>query len=734
VDPGHVALKSAARAAIVMPAVFAFADKVVQQPQSTFFAALGSFAVLVLAGFRGPRRKRLVAYLGLCAAGTVFITIGTLCSRNPWLGAAAMAVVGFIVLFSSVIGPYFAAGGFAALLTFILPVNLPAAASVIPMRLEGWALACGVGIPAAMLLWPARSRDELREAAARACEALADLVAAELEGNASGLSDRRADARTDVAGLRRKFVSTPDRPTGATGSTEALAFLVDELDWFLSIEAPQADGPSAAPALCGEENREVMAAVASTLRASAATLAGRHERPDLDRLDRAREAVANAVVRDVTQQPAEQDDLSLLSAMEPSFRMREMSFAAVEIGRNAMRVAGVAAPEPDAQRPRTTLEAIPRFAWVYASARSVVFRNSVRGATALGIAVLISQQASLQRTFWVVLGTLSVLRSNALGTGASVFSALAGTAIGLLVGVGLVLAAGTNEGVLWALLPVAVLFAAYAPQAISFAAGQAGFTVTLLIVFNLIQPTGWTVGLVRLEDVAVGFGVSLGVGALVWPRGAGALVRRSLATSFARGADYVSTAVRFLVDGADASQANLAATEAKAAADRLDDAFRQYLAERPAHPAAQLEDLGTLLAGAARVRLSASSLSMLAGGPDGASDRGEYTEVLDGEVARLRAWYLGLANALVDGRPAPSPDHQDRDARRTVLRYAHDAIGRGDEAGIRFGLGLLWVSQHLDNLRRLESHLAAPATDLAGPPADVVSARSGPAQAGSAFT
>ena len=41
--------------------------------------------------------------------------------------------------------------------------------------------------------------------------------------------------------------------------------------------------------------------------------------------------------------------------------------------------------------------------------------------------------------FWIVLGTLSVLRSNALGTGSSILSALAGTAVGIFVGAALVL-------------------------------------------------------------------------------------------------------------------------------------------------------------------------------------------------------------------------------------------------------------------------------------------------------
>ena len=83
VDPGRFSLKHAARAAIVMPAVVAFADKVIQDQQTTFLSAFGSMAILVFADFGGPPRKRLAAYLGLTVAGAVLITLGTLCSRTP---------------------------------------------------------------------------------------------------------------------------------------------------------------------------------------------------------------------------------------------------------------------------------------------------------------------------------------------------------------------------------------------------------------------------------------------------------------------------------------------------------------------------------------------------------------------------------------------------------------------------------------------------------------------------
>src|SRR5207302_10546134 len=153
------------------------ADKVIAQPQTSIFAAFGSFAILVLVEFGGPPRKRLAAYAGLALVGAAFITLGTLCSRSPLLAAGAMAVVGFGVLFSGVINGYFAAGATGAILTFVLPVTIPAPDSAIPDRLEGWGLATGAGICAALLLWPPRRRADLQRAAApapRAAAALSD--------------------------------------------------------------------------------------------------------------------------------------------------------------------------------------------------------------------------------------------------------------------------------------------------------------------------------------------------------------------------------------------------------------------------------------------------------------------------------------------------------------------------------------------------------------------------------
>src|SRR5207244_6048825 len=132
----------------------------------------------------------------------------------------------------------------------------------------------------------------------------------------------------------------------------------------------------------------------------------------------------------------------------------------------------------------------------------------------------------------------------------------------------------TPQSVLWAVLPLAVLLGSYAPRAISFAAGQAGFTVVLFVLFNLIQPTGWRVGLVRIEDVAIGFAVSLGVGLLFWPRGAAVLLRENLAFAYQRNADYVVAAERELVEGADPAASAAAAQAADRKSTRLNSSHQ----------------------------------------------------------------------------------------------------------------------------------------------------------------
>jgi predicted membrane channel-forming protein YqfA (hemolysin III family) len=130
---------------MVMPALFAVGSLVIGNPGVATFAAFGSFSMLLLADFGGTRGERLAAQAFLVAVGCVLIALATLVSRAPWLAAAAMLVVGFLVLFAGVVSSALAAASTAILLGFILPVVTPAR----PRRSR---TGCSAGF------WPARCR------------------------------------------------------------------------------------------------------------------------------------------------------------------------------------------------------------------------------------------------------------------------------------------------------------------------------------------------------------------------------------------------------------------------------------------------------------------------------------------------------------------------------------------------------------------------------------------------
>ncbi len=701
----RTALRRAARAAIVLPAVFAFADKVIGNPTTALFGAFGSFALLVLAQFSGPWRTRVLAYLALGCTGVVFSTLGTLCSRSPWLATAAMAVVGFGVLFSGVFSGYVSAGSAAAILIFVLPTTVPAANSEIPARLAGWGLASGAAILAVMLLWPPRRRDDLQHEAAAAVRSVADV----LDADRDQLAHRGRVAHDAVEGLERRLRGTQQRPTGPTGPLAALASLPGELDWLLSLLLPPAE-PRAPERAWAAESQEAMAAAASVLRAGAERLEGLEARPDFARLDAALDAVAPALVKRLPDLASDAPASSVTEALEPPFQIRAATYSARQVAGYALRAAGADAPEldwpePESSPERSSLRATAQRAREHASVASVWFQNSLRGAAGLAIGVYVAQRTGVQHGFWVVLGTLSVLRSNALGTGRSILSALVGTAVGLVVGAGLVIALGTDHGVLWAVLPVAVLLAAYAPRAISFAVGQAGFTVFVLVLFNLLAPVGWRVGLVRAEDVAIGLAISLVVGLLFWPRGAAALVRQDLATAYERVADYLAATARQLIEGPSSEDAVSAARAADVAVRRLDEAFRQYLGERSA-TRVNPEDVAALVSGAARVRRAAESLTALAHVADGDARLDGCGHNLDHELQALRTWYSAFGFALMSGGELPPPQiHDEEDARR-LLSCVRDAAQGAGNGTVRAGVALLLASEHLENLSRLETLLS----------------------------
>lgn len=709
-DPGFSATRRAARAAVVMPAVFALGDRVIGNPLLATFAAFGCFAQLVLVDFAGAMRERLEAQATLAVAGASLVCLGTVASRSTALAAITMAAVGFAVLFSGVVSSVLAGATTSLLLAFILPVSLPGPVSSIPDRLAGWGMASGAALIAIVVLWPAPVRNPLRGAAVAACRALA----ARLRSPGEATVARAGEA---VARLHDLFFATPYRPTGLSTSARTLVRLVDELRWLNDIVTMTPPGmPKDARV------HAVKCAAALVLERGADLL--EDSRRGTDALREAQAGLAGELVElersAAMKLPDAEGAGEIVSALDPIFRAQELSFIAAQVGVN---IDFAAAAERRSwldrltgRQPRglsTTLSAAQERAGSFTEREAVWLQNSVRGAVGLGLAVLVSKVASVDHAFWVVLATLSVLRSNALNTGQNVVRGLAGTIVGFVVGAGLISLIGTNTTLLWFLLPPAVLLAALAPAAVSFAAGQAAFTLTLLILFNILQPEGWRVGLVRIEDIALGSAVSLVVGLLFWPRGAGAALGRALAGAYAASAAYLARAVEFGMsrcDG-DVSPPSPApdGASAAAAARRLDDTFRSYLAERGEKPAA-MADVATLVTGVAGLRLAGDAvLALWQRGESPAGDRTAARRELTAEAAQISGWYDALGAGLVRQAAVPDPLSRDRQADARLVDAVRNDLLSADGQATATGVRMIWTGDHLDATRRLQAALVGPA-------------------------
>jgi uncharacterized membrane protein YccC len=713
----------ALRATIVMPALFALTFEVIGDLQMATFAAFGSFATLVLASFGGTRRDKAIAHLGLALVGSAALAIGTAVHGTDWLAALVTLPVAFAIFFGGVAGPNAASGVTAALLAYVLPVASPGAIGDIPSRLAGWWLASAAGTAAVLLLSPRTAGDRLRASAASLASALADHLEAAGRGEATPAGrEATVAAKHELLQLSE---ATPYRPTGLATADQGLANITELLEWVSSLTADALDGHidtgRAAPA-----DRELLGAAAGVL-ADVALLLNNQDVPaeDVSRriaeLERARTA-SSRQQNELTGDPA-----SVEAAAQHAVHAQAIAVAARGAVADALIASGRADPETVAAQRRSwygegqdSALATGRLAGLFgaanvavrhASMRSVWFRSSARGAVALAVAVAVADLTAVQHGFWVVLGTLSVLRTNAAATGSTVMRALTGTVVGFAVGAALMLAIGTDQSTLWVILPIAVLVAAYTPGTAPFALGQAAFTVTVIVLFNLLAPAGWRVGLVRIQDVLLGCAVSLIVGVLFWPRGASAVVGDDLADAFRTGARYLTQAVDWSLGLRQ--EVPDTAVAAVGAGIRLDDALRGYLAEQGTKRASR-HDLWSLVMATVRLRLTAHSLAGLRAHcppAPGAGSHADPVTALRRLTAELTDFYENIAAQVGRPRrgeplPAPvvAPRGLDRQAAAVMAETAAPAHHRPHS---------VWVREHLADLGAHARDIIQPAEHVA---------------------
>ena len=694
-DPNGTGWRRAARAAIVTPLLLA-ALLPTGNGQLIVFAMFSSFALLVMADYGGPMLPRAEAYVATAVVGAVLAVIGTAASNNAVAAALVTAVAGFGLTYVGVLGGYTVVMRTPLLLSVVLAASVQAPFSAASDRVAGWLIGATVSTLVALFLWPRRDHDTLLRAAADTCDRFAAIIRA--GGEPGEIDAARAVART-------AHEATSMRTAGTTSRQRALALLVEELDMFAELLPAwfAAAGRSPVP----REDVELVDAVATTMEGTGRRLRGGSERPDLTRLDHARAdqraAVENWAASSLRAGRPATDVLAALDAVRP---LRLLSHVAVTVGDAATLATGGAVPAEWVDLPpRASIDSGVGAAAVRAGRtlaahfelHSVRFRDSLRAAVAFGLAVLVARLARLDHAFWAVLGSISVLRTSVTGAGRSAVQAMLGTIIGFLVVVPIMILMGSNTAALWVVLPIAAAVAGYSSVRWPLAAGQAAFTVLVVVLFNLIEPTGWKVGAVRLLDVATGCLVAVFVSLVFWPRGARSQVRRALTELFASAGAYLAACFQRVLSPtvlpAPSAQLHAALDALRRARDALGD-----LIEERGPTAPETTEAVRHLATGLGVRISAERINELAPTPF-------HLTVCPDAANIVRREAGAVAGAISHVQAVAAADGLAAERRAVVAGCLTQWDGSDDEQRRGGVMTLVWVSQWVIELARLSRRL-----------------------------
>ncbi|MEZ0283734.1 MAG: FUSC family protein, partial [Thermoleophilia bacterium] len=532
------ALHAGIRAAIAVSAGFAIGRYALDDPQFAVFAGFTAMALLAFADYGGPMRSRLLAFAVTVAVAIGLVSLGTAVSESSWGGPVAVGAAAVVVAYAAVLGGYFVAGTNAVILFAVLAAGIPAPDGALDSRVVGTLLGGALAAAASVLLWPARPVRDAGRPLGKAAAALAACLGA-------GAADREASlaaARTEVRAARARLGDLRHRPSEPTARHRAILRLVADLDRLLGRIAglvrhgPPPPGPG----------RGFLDAAEAGLAATAASLSGRRppgdpvdlERRVLSCIPRARAALADRVV--------EADTATVAREAEETAIAGEVAQAATMAALDAEIVAG--------RRPRSAdpavlqlldeplLEAARRRLRANLTLRSVYLRNALRLGVALALALV--HALDLQHGFWVVLATLAVVRTTASATSVTAGRAVLGTAVGFALAVLIILGAEADSHLYIVLLGLVIFAAVYAARAGGVLAGQAAFTVFVVVLFSLLAPATWTLAVVRVEDFVAGALVGVAIGLIAWPRGAGGQLPGAVAEVADRAADEVESAAR----------------------------------------------------------------------------------------------------------------------------------------------------------------------------------------------
>ncbi|MEW1588769.1 FUSC family protein [Micromonospora vinacea] len=653
-DPGDAILRRAARLTLVASVVFYGCRYGAGSSTLATYGLFGTIAAGSFAQLPGPAPQRARILLLSLPAVWALISLGSLLAWSTWAAAAGMLVVGFVVAFAGVGNPRLVGLASAFQLFYILASFPPYQPGTLPERLGGVTLAVVLLAAAEVFLWPdpvpVSYRQRLTEAA--------DGVAAFVDAAADRLTDptaaagdrdaRRGRAYDVVAAIELNRSPPAWAPTAAGAQDRALRICAAALREVLT-EADRLAGDASPEPIPDLAAARLLRSCAATTRAAGRSLspgAPAVAPTDLDvAVGRAEEAypLGDGQVRDAPDVPRLCRDVTALALADQ-----------VRVFAVGCRVATGARLDADASS--GLFEYTRRSPWTlywwqfrsHLAPRSAHLHSSLRLAVALAIARVAAGVLQLTHGFWVLLATLTVLRTSASDTRTALRPAVLGTVIGAVASGGVMLV--VDEPIVYAIvLPITLLLAFGVGRLLGPVWQQALFTVLLTVVFAQLSPAGWRLAEARLVDVLLGAVIGVLAGVAMWPRGAGHDLRHNATRYLEASADAVEQTVQAVLGDAPPPEGALSRVRRRMIL--IDSSYCQYHSERH-DPHRQQVNWDAVLSTGHHVVPGAEALlrrnppGCLAGWPEAAA-------LLRDTAGRLRSAYDALADEVAHGRTSP---------------------------------------------------------------------------------
>src|SRR5215468_5254480 len=454
-------------------------------------AALGSLNVAMAEGV-GSYSSRAATLGSVLVGNALSIAAGTLTALAGWWGVPILMAWVFVAAYVGVIGPVAERTGWFAALMFMIGIGFgdPSVANA-----GRYAVLAAVGgmwaIIVITVFWPFHPHRPFVRAWGRSIAAVADLLKLVAQSASDGELDR-AVARAESLGHAAEAVTRwhAVRPRRSRPMPDELRRLARAGEQARTYAMILVDGlrRRAEPSDAAATTRRLAGVLGEALAAVSGDL-DKNGQPRQSSAAHARR-VSESVARRLAPGHEHERELSALDRVLATFGGETDEAIAIDAPPARPQAAGALA----ALRANLSLSSF----W---------FRYALRFSVAVGLGLAVGRYLGLDKGYWVLITIAVVVKPQLSLSTTSTIHRVAGTLLGALLGILLIIALPSAWGLIAALFVVAVIGISLAR--VNYGLAVVFITPMVLVLLNVADPGDWQVADIRVVNTLLGATIGL---------------------------------------------------------------------------------------------------------------------------------------------------------------------------------------------------------------------------------